>query len=166
MVVSQIIFYIIAAVTLISAAIVVFARRIIYSAFALLATFLGVACIYIYLAADFLAATQVLVYVGGILVLLIFGVMLTQKINDVKFRVERVQFLPGLIVAIAVFVTLFMVITKTFWPLAEKKVLEPTTAKVGILLMTDFLLPFEIASVLLLVALIGAAMFARKEPPK
>ena len=87
-----------AAVTVGSAAVVVLARSLIYSAFALLFTFFGVAGLYVLLGADFLAATQLLVYVGGILVLLLFGVMLTHKLYDLDLRSEVTQFLPGLIV--------------------------------------------------------------------
>ena len=84
-----------AALTVGSAAVVVLARSLIYSAFALLFTFFGVAGLYVLLGADFLAATQLLVYVGGILVLLLFGVMLTHKLYDLDLRSEVTQFLPG-----------------------------------------------------------------------
>ena len=92
---EAVIFYIFAAVTVGSAAVVVLARSLIYSAFALLFTFFGVAGLYVLLGADFLAATQLLVYVGGILVLLLFGVMLTHKLYDLDLRSEVTQFLPG-----------------------------------------------------------------------
>ena len=82
-------------ITVGSAAVVVLARSLIYSAFALLFTFFGVAGLYVLLGADFLAATQLLVYVGGILVLLLFGVMLTHKLYDLDLRSEVTQFLPG-----------------------------------------------------------------------
>ena len=81
----------------------VLARSLIYNAFALLFTFFGVAGLYVLLGADFLAATQLLVYVGGILVLLLFGVMLTHKLYDLELRSEVTQFLPGLIIAAGVF---------------------------------------------------------------
>src|SRR5688572_7750123 len=99
-------FYVFAAVTVGSAAIVVLARSLIYSAFALLFTFFGVAGLYVLLGADFLAATQLLVYVGGILVLLLFGVMLTHKLYDLDLRSEVTQFLPGIIVSGGLFVLL------------------------------------------------------------
>ena len=89
---EAIVFYVFAAVTVASAAIVVLARSLIYSAFALLFTFFGVAGLYVLLGADFLAATQLLVYVGGILVLLLFGVMLTHKLYDLDLRSEVTQF--------------------------------------------------------------------------
>src|SRR5688572_17633741 len=101
------IFYVFAAVTVGSAAVVVFARSLIYSAFALLFTFFGVAGLYVLLGADFLAATQLLIYVGGILVLLLFGVMLTHKLYDLDLRSEvGPQFGAGLIAATGLFLLL------------------------------------------------------------
>src|SRR5512135_2345235 len=94
---TQIVFYFFAAMTVTSAAVVVFSRNLIHNAFALLFTFFGVAGLYVFLGADFLAATQMVIYVGGILVLLIFGVMLTQKISEMKLSAETYQFWPGLI---------------------------------------------------------------------
>src|SRR5262245_62999098 len=96
---SDLVFLAFAAVTVGSAAVCVLARSLIYSAFALLFTFFGVAGLYVLLGADFLAATQLLIYVGGILVLLLFGVMLTHKLYDLDLASEVNQFLPGLIVA-------------------------------------------------------------------
>ncbi len=82
----EIIFYFFAVVTVASAAVVVFSRNIVYSAFALLFTFFGVAGIYVLLNADFLAITQLLIYVGGILVLLLFGVMLTTNTVNIDIK--------------------------------------------------------------------------------
>ena len=93
--VTQIVFYFFAAMTVLSAAVVVFARNLIHSAFALLFTFFGVAALYVFLGADFLAATQMVIYVGGILVLLLFGVMLTHKLYDLNLKSETYQFWPG-----------------------------------------------------------------------
>src|SRR5262245_24636360 len=93
------VFYLFAAITVLSGAVVVLALSLIYIAFALLFTFFGVAGLYVLLGADFLAATQLLIYVGGILVLLLFGVMLTHKLYDLDLRSEVTQFVPGIIVA-------------------------------------------------------------------
>ncbi len=92
---EAVVFWIFAALTVGSAAVVVLARSLIYSAFALLFTFFGVAGLYVLLGADFLAATQLLIYVGGILVLLLFGVMLTHKLYDLDLKSEVTQFVPG-----------------------------------------------------------------------
>ncbi|MFN8009566.1 MAG: NADH-quinone oxidoreductase subunit J [Terriglobia bacterium] len=162
MTVSDLIFIIVALITVGSAAIVVLSRSLIYSAFALLFTFFGVAIIYVLLGADFLAATQVLIYVGGILILLLFGVMLTHKLYNLNLKTETFQLFPGILIAFAVFVTLTLVATHTRWNSVPPKSLVPTTEAIGRLFMNEYLLPFEIASILLLVALIGAAMLVRR----
>jgi len=158
----DIIFYAFAAFTLVSAAMMVVSKNIIHSAVGLLFSFFGVAGIYVLLAADFLAVVQILVYVGGILILLLFGVMLTQRITSVDMRTGTLQLLPAILAVAGIFVILFRVISKTSWKIVPKSDFNPTAEKIGNLLMTDFLIPFEIVSVLLLAALIGAAFIARK----
>jgi NADH-quinone oxidoreductase subunit J len=155
------VFWVFAITTVASAAVVVLSRTLIYSAFALLFTFFGVAGLYVLLGADFLAAVQLLVYVGGILVLLLFGVMLTHKIYDLDLKTEAQQLVPGAIVAVGLFVILSATAVRTQWAGAERTP-APTTAEIGRLFLGQYLLPFEAASVLLLVALIGAAMIVRR----
>jgi NADH-quinone oxidoreductase subunit J len=161
---AQVIFYFFAALTVVSAVVVVFSRGLIHSAFGLLFTFFGVAALYIYLGADFLAATQMVIYVGGILVLLLFGVMLTHKLYDLNLKTETYQFFPALLVMLSVFLTLVGVMLKTHWHEGGSKTPAPTTAAIGELFMKDYILPFEIASIFLLIALIGAAMIVRRRP--
>ncbi len=158
----DIIFYAFAAFTLASAAMMVVSKNIINSAVGLLFSFFGVAGIYVLLAADFLAVVQILVYVGGILILLLFGVMLTQRITSVDMRTGTLQLVPAILAVAGVFVILFRVISKTSWNVIPKSDFNPTAEKIGTQLMTDFLIPFEIVSVLLLADLIGAAFIARK----
>jgi NADH-quinone oxidoreductase subunit J len=159
---EAVIFYVFAALTIASAVVVVLARSLIYSAFALLFTFLGVAGLYVLLGADFLAATQLLVYVGGILVLLLFGVMLTHKIYDLDLRTEATQLLPGAIVTlIGIFPVLVVTAMRTPWATGGRAP-AATTHDIGQLFMNEYLLPFEAASILLLVALMGAAMIVRR----
>ena len=160
---TAVIFWIFAAVTVGSAAVVVFARSLIYSAFALLFTFFGVAGLYLMLGADFLAATQLLIYVGGILVLLLFGVMLTHKIYDLDLRSEVTQVVPGLIVAVVLFVILTLTAVRTPWAAGAGRAPAPTTEEIGGLFLGQYLMPFWAASILLLVALIGAAMIVRRK---
>lgn len=155
------VFWLFAILTVGSAGVVVLSRTLIYSAFALLFTFFGVAGLYLMLGADFLAAVQLLVYVGGILVLLLFGVMLTHRIYDLDLRTETTQLAPGLIVAAGLFVILAATALRTQWPAAARPP-APTTHEIGRLFMGQYLLPFEAASVLLLVALVGAAMIVRR----
>ena len=160
-------FFFFAVVTLASAGIVVFSKNIIHSAFSLLFTFFGVAGLYVLLNADFLAVTQLLIYVGGILVLLLFGVMLTNKVISVDLKTGTMQTLPASILVAMLAGSLCGIFYITDWRTYESaKPLETTANKIGELFMTSYLLPFEIASIVLLVALVGAAMIARKENAK
>jgi NADH-quinone oxidoreductase subunit J len=160
---SAVVFAVFAAITVGSALVVVLARSLIYNAFALLGTFFGVAGLYVILGADFLAATQLLIYVGGILVLLLFGVMLTHKIYDLDLRSEVTQFVPGLIAALGTFVILSFTAVRTPWAGGVGRLPAPTTEEIGGLFLGQYLMPFWAASILLLVALIGAAMIVRRK---
>ncbi|MBM3287161.1 MAG: NADH-quinone oxidoreductase subunit J [Candidatus Eisenbacteria bacterium] len=146
-----------------AAIVVAFARAIIYSVFALLFAFMGVAGLYVLLHADFLAATQVMIYVGGILVLLLFGVMLTHKIVDVEFGSPSFQRLPAGLICLGMLALLLVIVYTTPWPIRPLAPGGPTTQQIGRYLMTDFLLPFEVISVLLFAVLVGAAAMARGE---
>lgn len=157
------VFYALAATTVVSAAVVVLARSLIYNAFALLFAFLGVAGLYLLLGADFLAATQLLVYVGGILILLLFGVMLTYKLQDLDLRSELVQLTPGLVVSAGLLGVLVLTAVRTQWRVGPGRAPAPTTAAIGRLFLSTHLLAFEAASVLLLVALVGAALIVRRK---
>ena len=160
----DIVFYVFAFITVASAFIVVFSRNIIYSAFSLLFTFFGVAGLYVLLQADFLAVTQVLIYVGGILVLLLFGVMLTNKVVNVEIKTGTLHTIPALILVAVVAGSLSGLFYSTWRNVGTPAPTMTTTTKtLGEMLMTSYVLPFEIASVILLVALIGAAFIARRE---
>jgi len=160
---AGLVFWFVVLLTVGSAFVVVRSQNLIYSAVALLFTFLGVAGLYIFLMADFIAVTQVVIYVGGILVLLIFGIMLTHKIVDIRLSHTSMQQGVGWFLALLIFAGLVRMITSSPWFLESAPEPEGTVAGIGNLLMIDYLLPFEVTSVLLLAALIGAAMLARKE---
>ncbi len=161
----DVVFYFFAFITLASAGVVVFSKNIIHSAFALLFTFFGVAGLYILLSADFLAITQILIYVGGILVLLVFGVMLTNRVINVDLKTGTLQTFPATMIVAAVAGLLCGVFYITDWKIIpiNSEPLASTTEGLGTMFMTTYLLPFEIGSVVLLVALVGAAMISRKE---
>lgn len=156
------IFYAFAIITVVSAFIVVLSKNIIYSAVALFITLFGVAGFFVLLQADFIAVTQIMIYIGGILVLLIFGVMLTTKITDVKLKTKNINTLTSAIFVIGITAVLIFIMLTTNWKVAEIVKYDDTIDKIGVLLLTDYLLPFELASIILLIALIGAAMYARK----
>jgi len=162
---ADVIFYAAAALTVGAAILVAILPNILYAAVALLFAFAGVAGLYVLLSADFLAATQVLVYVGGILVLILFAVFLSNRIADVKINNPGRFRLPAGAICLVLFGVLSFTAVST--PFAVKKpVYLPTTADLGELLMTRYLLPFEVASVLLLAALIGAALLSRPDREK
>src|SRR2546425_610103 len=141
------VFYFFAFVTLVSGAIVVFSRNIIYSAFALLFTFFGVAGIYVLLNADFIAVTQILIYVGGILVLMLFGVMLTNKVVNVEMKTGTLQTLPASMIVAMIAGSLCGVFYITDWKIVHGAPdISSTTATLGEMFMTTYLLPFEVAS--------------------
>lgn len=159
----DIIFYLFAAVTLISAFFVVTNRNIVYSAFFLLFTFFGVAGIYVLLGADFVAVVQVIVYVGGILILLLFGVMLTNKITNVEIKTGTINILPAAI-GVGLFAgALLAALINSDWKTLPAGKPLPTTALLGSMLIQDYLLVFELLGIILLIALIGAASIARRE---
>jgi len=163
MTVSTAVFYLVVVVTIGSAMMVAFSRNIIYSAFSLLGTFAGVAGIYIFLGADFVAAVQLLIYVGGILVLVLFAVMLTHRITDVEITNRAAGRIPAVIVVGVLVYLLAQTVRETPWAKAKEVVYAATTAKIGDLFLDTYLLPFELASLVLLAALIGAVVIARKE---
>lgn len=160
---STAVFYLIALITVVSAGMVAFSRNIIYSAFSLLGTFMGVAGLYVFLGADFVAAVQLLIYVGGILVLILFAVMLTHRITDVQVTNRAAGRIPALIIIGALIYLLIETIRVTPWVKAKEVVYAPTTASIGDLFLSSYLLPFELASLVLLGAMIGAVVLSRKE---
>jgi NADH-quinone oxidoreductase subunit J len=163
----SIIFYIFAIVIVVSAVAVVVTKNILHSAFALFITLFGIAAIYVLLYADFIAITQIIVYIGGILVLIIFGIMLTNKITDADLKTKNLSELPASVFVIVFTALLIFIMVTTQWKVAvEPSKNEVTIGKIGTLLLTDYLLPFEIASIVLLIVLIGAAMYSRKEKTK
>lgn len=159
----DIIFYLFALITVVSGFIVVFSKNIVYAAFSLLFTFFGVAGFYVLLQADFLAVTQILVYVGGILTLLLFGVMLTNKVISVDMKTGTIHTVPAAVIAAFVFGSLAAIYYATWSTVAAPPDMVNSTAKpIGEMLMTGYALPFEVASVVLLVAMVGAALIARR----
>jgi len=160
----EIAFYAFAALTVGSALFAATRRKIVHAVFALMATFFGVAGIYAILGSDFLAVTQVVVYVGGILVLMVFGVLLTDRVPDEYKVAQPRRWLPALVAAGLVFVGIAAALMGTRWPHVPRTQLpeaQSTVSAIGRSLLTDYLIPFEFASVLLLVVLVGAARVAR-----
>jgi len=157
-----ILFTAIASATGLSALAVVLSRNIVRSAVWLLFTLVGVSLLYFLLGAEFVGATQLIVYVGGTMVLVVFGVMLTAQQQFLKIRTRPQEWIVGIVLAGALFTLLATVSLR----LGEGRTTAPTesmpgTGQLGVGFLTTYLLPFEIISVHLLVVLIGAAYLAR-----
>ena len=163
---TQLICFVVLAATLVLGSLgVVLLPNIVYSAFLLGGVFLSVAGLYLMLNASFVAAAQVLVYVGAVNVLILFAIMLVNK-------KENLEAIPGLglrrLLSVAVCAGLFALLIRvafvTPWPLpGPEPVGEDATIRIGEHLFSDYLLPFELASVLLLIAMIGAIVLARRD---
>ena len=146
-----------------SAVMVVSIKNIFHSALFLVLCFFSVAGIYILLEAEFLAAVQVLIYVGAITILMIFAIMLTHKLYSAKISQSNEQVIPGLIIVGALLVATISALGSTAWKLSFETSPAQSTVGIGRLLLTRYVLPFEIVSVVLLTALIGAVIIARRE---
>ncbi|HPN39645.1 MAG TPA: NADH-quinone oxidoreductase subunit J [Melioribacteraceae bacterium] len=157
----SIFFYLFALITVVSALFVVSVKNVVHSAFYLLFTFFGVAGLYVLLGADFIAVTQIMVYIGGILILLLFGVMLTNKITNIEIKSGTVNIFPAIVLVGVLMGALVSVITRTNWKVVQKVIPNTTINSLGKVLITDYVLIFELLAILLLVALIGATSIAR-----
>lgn len=151
-------FYCIAVSVCVFAVLAVVARNIFHSALWLAMMLLSVAGIYFYLEAPFLAVVQILIYVGGIVTLFIFTIMLTERIEDVTIR-QTTQLWPSILAAGALFVILARVIAKGPWAKMGGQVIG--LEDLGNALMTRYALPFEFISVVLLAALVGAIVLGK-----
>lgn len=159
----DIIFYLFAVLTLVSGFFVVTSKNIVHAAFYLLFTFFGVAGLYVLLGADFIAVVQLMVYVGGILVLLLFGVMLTNKITSVNIRSGSLNVFAAAI-GVGLFAgALVSVMITTGWKNFQLEVNDSSLQAIGNLLINEYVVIFELLGVLLLIAMIGAASIARRE---
>lgn len=160
------VFWAMATLTIVSAVSIVFEKDIVRMAFWLLGTLMGVAGLYLEMGADFLGLTQIMVYIGGINVLLLFGIMLTNRDPIYVLHAQpKWKKAPALLLGALFGLVLIKSILNTKW-VSDPQVASPTAARIGEALMTDYILPFEMVSVLLLVILVGAAYVARRAPQK
>ena len=159
-------FSILSLVVIIGALGVVLLESIVYSAFLLGGVFLSVAGLYLLLNASFVAAAQVLVYVGAVNVLIIFAIMLVNKKEDLRpISNLRSRRIISTSICLTLLALLIRVDLTDIWVLSNPKasIGEESTIRIGEHLFSDYLLPFEVASVLLLMAMIGAIVLARRD---
>lgn len=176
MTIATVLFWLVVLMIAGSAIMVVCVRNILHAAFSLCLAFLGVAGIYIFLHADFVAAVQLIVYVGGILVLILFAIMFSANVMEdtAEGGRSRLALGAGALAGLAVFAAVLLLLLRLKEPLAQantyaaapyQAAISVAAGQTGIghLLMGRYLLPFELVSVLLLAALVGAVVIIRKE---
>ncbi len=161
---SIVAFWVLTVLTVGSAVGVVAVRDLIRAVVLLITSFLGVAGLYITLSADFVAVVQVLIYAGAISVLILFAIMLTPRAS--RDNAETFLQIPGLLLAGLVTFTIAFVSLETEWSEAKNSFPEDTAAVIGEALLDKYVLPFEMASVLLLVAMLGSILLVRPEGTK
>jgi NADH:ubiquinone oxidoreductase subunit 6 (subunit J) len=175
----QILFYLMAFITLASAIFVAASKSLVRSIFMFFITLFALAGLYVLALADFVAITQVVIYVGGILVLILFAFMLSGRETLDALQKQQKQFISANKIAATFLAAIFFIVLLNMvlkvdaghlpWitnAIQTKNVITPTnttTDNIGINLMTRYLLPFEAISILLMMALVGAAHLSRKE---
>lgn len=167
-VVKEISFALFGMLAILGAGYILFTKNLLYAAYSLLLSLIGVAGIFVFAGADFVAVSQIMVYVGGILVLLVFAIMLTQSKNESNEATNKIQSQPiRLYVGIGLGLVLFFSLAKMVFDvhIEQNDVILPqsTIKKIGIQLVTENLVVFELVGLLLLVALIGAAHIAKND---
>lgn len=157
----MIIFYVLEVLAGLSAISILFTRNVFYGALFLIVCLLSISGIFILVNAEFLAVTQILIYTGGVLLLIVFGVMVTSKILGKPLVVNNKYWLLGCILGASVITTLPKLFSDAkFYSNNSAITAEGNNSinQIGILFMTDYVLPFEVTGILLLIALIGAAV--------
>ena len=177
----QVMFYVMAFITLASALVVAMGKNLVRSIFMFFVTLFGLAGLYVLALADFVAVTQIVIYVGGILVLILFAFMLSGKEALATAQLQTTRYislknLPAFLLAALFLVVMLNVVLKAdvnnlAWvktAIVTKNVVpvNGTINNIGVSLMTRYLLPFEAISILLMIALVGAAHLSRKEGTK
>ena len=160
---SAAVFYLVAILAVFGGIRMVFEADMIRSALSLVLSLASVAVVYLLLSADFLAMVQILVYVGAIMILMLFAIMLTPGQVELPAVAERGQHLSAALVAVLVGAIALYSVLNHPWNLRSVALNVPTTERIGERLFSAYVLPFEIASLLLTAAMIGAIVIARED---
>ena len=156
-------FFLFAGFVLAASLMVVLGRNLVHSAIALIFTFFGVAALYVLLDAEFLAAVQVLLYIGGITILLLFAIMLTSRLSPRGLEIFNEQVIPAALVSGGILLVLLYAAWEGIRLAGPPPAPLDSTTALGTMFLTTHVLPFEVASILLLVAMVGAILLARKD---
>lgn len=165
---SQVIFYTISAFILSTGLLAVTSRKIFRSAIWLLFSLIGIAGLFFWMQLDFIAAVQIIVYVGGIVVLIIFSIFLTQQAGSEMTKPVQTKAFFAALVALLGFILTYTLIYKYNFQPAGNQLLNVNVSNIGIQLLSTtehgYILPFEVASILLLAAMIACIVIAMKSP--
>jgi NADH-quinone oxidoreductase subunit J len=160
--IGQVVFFLIATLTLAAAFATVLLRNVFHAGLALVGTFFGIAAIFLMLEAEFLAIVQVLINIGAIAVLILFAVMLTRGLMKNEDSNINGQWAWAALAVATLFIGMFILILQVPWQYTGTAVYTDIVPYLGTALLTTYVLPFEVVSVLLLAALIGAFIIARE----
>lgn len=164
----EILYYFFIAIAALSAIAIIFVRNVLYAALLLIVTLLSVAALYILLFAEFVAITQILIYAGGILVIILFGIMLSTRLQGKPLMAGSSNLFSATIIGLGTF-SLIIFGIRNFALVSAKGdaiLFKNQVNQIGVLLMTDWLLPFEVAGILLLIVLVGASNIASTDKEK
>ncbi len=160
--ITEVLFYFFALIIVAPVIYILITKNVIRAVFALAFSFLGFAGLYILMHGEFMAVVQLLIYAGGIIVLMVFGLMLTKTTLDRGFLTTHRSLFSGLLIAILLFVSLAILAGRTTF-FAEEAVADTDhISRIGIFYLTDFIVAFEVVAFLLLIALIGASYLAKR----
>lgn len=159
--IEQYVFYSIAALTVLSSLGVVLLRNLFYSALSLGIALVGVGGIFALIGADFLFGAQILIYVGGILVLILFVVLMAGRTSDLLLKQVNEQWLSAIFISLIILWSMWK-ISSRFANILQKTTEIKTTAKIADLMLNEYAVPFELTSILIIVALIGAILFVKR----
>lgn len=163
----NILFYIFAGVSILSGLLMLFSKNVFYATLLLLTTLLSIAGIYALSYAEFVAVTQIMVYAGGVLVVIVFGIMLTAKENEKALVIKNANIITGsLLIGFLFYILVTFISAAGFARQLIPATVPNNIQEIGIVLLSDYLFPFEIVGVLLLVTLIGASITASHKTKK
>jgi NADH:ubiquinone oxidoreductase subunit 6 (subunit J) len=154
------VFILLAGIVLVGAAMAVGFRHVFYNALGMGLSFTGLAGLYVYLNSDFLAAVQIIIYVGAIAIAIIFAIMVSQPMSLPTPHPAGGRIFKAAAVAGAIFVLLIQLLTKAPWPMPSAAPADFSIENIGRLFLTTYLLPFEVVSLVLLLAIVGALVIA------
>lgn len=158
----DVLFYVFSAMTIVPVIYILITRNVIRAVFSLAFSFLGLAGLYVLMSAEFIAVVQLLIYAGGIIVLMVFGLMLTKTKQNEGFITRHRSPIFGSLIALTLMICLSYFATQSNFITGTPVTHEDSISLIGKFYLTDFIIAFEVVAFLLLVALVGASYLAKK----